>query len=273
MPDQKIDDKIYSIDRNSTIPLYHQIKQNLRELIESGTIKPETILPSEKKLSEIYSVNRLTVRGAITDLVHEGLLNRRHGIGTFVLNKKLTESLVRVIGFSERLQKEGHKTTSIVISQEIINAPISIARILNIDINSQIHKIIRIRLVDGESFRLETNYLSREKFPDLEKVNLENESLYRILAEKYQCQIVLNDEILEPILLTEYEAKLLGAKEKSIGMLRQGISYDSKGFVVEYVKAIVRGDKARFRFKVSEENYVIDNPISYIAPNNYKISS
>ncbi len=64
-----------SIDRNSPIPLYYQVKQSLLEYLENGTWKPGDLVPSEQELQEAYGVSRITVRQALSELTHEGRLS------------------------------------------------------------------------------------------------------------------------------------------------------------------------------------------------------
>ena len=71
------------LSRNSQIPLYVQLADCLREQIRSGEIKEGDKLPSETEMIKYYQLGRLTIRDALDILVHEGLLEKRHGKGTF----------------------------------------------------------------------------------------------------------------------------------------------------------------------------------------------
>lgn len=71
------------INRNSQIPLYVQLADCLREQIRSGKIKEGEKLPSESEMINTYHLGRLTVRDALAILVNEGLIEKRHGKGTF----------------------------------------------------------------------------------------------------------------------------------------------------------------------------------------------
>lgn len=71
------------LSRNSQVPLYIQLADTLREQIRSGEIKEGDKLPSETEMIKYYHLGRLTIRDALDILVHEGLLEKRHGKGTF----------------------------------------------------------------------------------------------------------------------------------------------------------------------------------------------
>jgi multiple sugar transport system substrate-binding protein len=72
------------IERESRTPLYRQVASILRERIERGLFKPGERIPTEYELCDHFGVSRTSVRQALSDLVHEGLLLRRQGSGTYV---------------------------------------------------------------------------------------------------------------------------------------------------------------------------------------------
>ena len=73
-----------AISRDAPIPIYYQLKQIIKEQISQGILEPGDRIPSEDELCTRHGISRTPVRQAITELVHEGLLVRIHGRGTFV---------------------------------------------------------------------------------------------------------------------------------------------------------------------------------------------
>jgi multiple sugar transport system substrate-binding protein len=73
-----------SIDRNSPIPIYHQLQTLIREKIACGAWRPGDRIPTEHDLCEMYNISRSPVRQALSELAQEGVLVRRPGRGTFV---------------------------------------------------------------------------------------------------------------------------------------------------------------------------------------------
>ena len=65
------------IDKQSPIPMYHQIMENLKKQIEDGTLAPDTLIPSEREYAERFGISRMTVRQALSNLVNEGYLYRQ----------------------------------------------------------------------------------------------------------------------------------------------------------------------------------------------------
>jgi multiple sugar transport system substrate-binding protein len=72
------------IDRNTPIPAYFQLKEQLREQLGAGVWQPGEKIPTEAELCELYNISRTPVRQALKELVVEGLLTRTAGRGTFV---------------------------------------------------------------------------------------------------------------------------------------------------------------------------------------------
>src|SRR5690242_9052151 len=97
-----------TLERSNPLPLYYQLKQVLRQQITAGHLAPHTAIPSEPELVARYRVSRATVRQALTELVHEGLLYRQHGKGTFVCEPRVQQNLSELTSFSEELRSEEH---------------------------------------------------------------------------------------------------------------------------------------------------------------------
>ena len=83
---------MFEIDHDSPIPIYHQLKLAIKRKIESGEFRPGGRLPTEHELCELYGISRTPVRQAFKELVYEGLLTRRRGLGTFVADQAKTDA-------------------------------------------------------------------------------------------------------------------------------------------------------------------------------------
>src|SRR5256885_4107636 len=105
-----------AIYRNSPLPRYYQLKEIMRERVRAGEWQPGDLIPSERELSETYSISRMTARQAITDLVNEGLFYREQGRGTFVADNRITQQLLQLTGFTEDISTRGQRPSTIVLS-------------------------------------------------------------------------------------------------------------------------------------------------------------
>jgi len=245
-----LDRTIFQIDTESDVPLYHQMKESLREAIEDRALEPEDMLPSERELSKLYGVSRPTVRQAVHELVQEGSLRRVAGIGTFVGKPKVVQVFPTVLGFSARMRQEGHATINRVLRQQKEQASPSVARRLHIPEGTPVMRLARLRIVDNEPLMIETSFLPLERFPDLLNDDFAIRSLYDVISARYGVTVSELDQTLEPVLMTEYEAGLLESSAGSPAMLLEVVAYDRQDDPFEFSKAIVRGDKCQYGFRM-----------------------
>lgn len=243
---------IIKIDKQAKIPLYHQINQNLKDLIEGGHLQPGDGVPSEWELSDLYGVSRLTVRRALEELAREGWLTRRHGVGTFVADSKVAQIVPSKLGFTQKMQEIGRVPSSRLISLKVIPSPAEIAVHLGLEAGAPIIELIRVRLADDEPIMLETSYLSHARFPDLTEAGLGNHSLYEFIRRHYHTTLVAVDQTLEPTLLSVLEAELLEAEPGSPALLSEVLAFTTEDTPIEYSRAVTRGDKCKFLFRFRE---------------------
>jgi GntR family transcriptional regulator len=97
------------------VALYRQIKQDLMRRIEQGELRPGEVLPSEAELGERYGVSRPTLRQATQDLIREGLLVVRRGVGTFVAQPRIRQQLGSVLGFTDKMANQGRHASTHVL--------------------------------------------------------------------------------------------------------------------------------------------------------------
>ena len=108
------------LDDNNSMPLYLQLKNTIKGLIDSGEIKKGEKILSEYELCEKYNVSRITVRNALAELESEGYLIKKQGKGTFATTPKLFRPLEDSIGFTESCKNAGMQSSSIVLKREVL---------------------------------------------------------------------------------------------------------------------------------------------------------
>jgi GntR family transcriptional regulator len=101
-------------------------------------------------------------------------------------------------------------------------------------------------MADGEPLLLEQVFLPEARFPGLLAGDLEHGSLYELLTERYDTQVVRAREALEPIALPAREAQLLGVESHRPALLIEGVAFDRDGTPVEFARSYVRGDRTRY---------------------------
>jgi GntR family transcriptional regulator len=235
------------------LALYRQIKDDLARRIENGELARGDPLPSERELCDRYGVSRPTLRQATQDLVRDGLLIVRRGVGTFVAQAPVRQQLGSVLGFTEKMAREGRRASTRVLERSVHRAADldpAIARELQLQPESPVLRVARLRLADGLPVMVETIHISPERFPGIEDLDLESVSFYQSLRERYGVQIVHLRETLEPVLLDGDEAKLLGARGRSPSIQATITSFDADGGPVEHTTSRVRGESSQYYIDV-----------------------
>jgi GntR family transcriptional regulator len=233
------------INKNSPVPIYHQLEEYIKQQIETGILKEEAVIPSEREYAERFQISRMTVRQAINNLVSEGLLKRQKGRGTFVNKKKVEQELQGMTSFTEDMRSRGMNPSSTLLSFQIILADKNTAMDLRIEENDSVYKIKRIRLADGAPMALETAYIPVEIVPGLTEDN-SNLSLYQYIEEHLSLSISEATQEIEASVADSHDAENLGITIGDPILLIERISYLTDGIPFELVKSTFRADRYRF---------------------------
>src|ERR1700761_262855 len=111
-------------------PAYRKIQNAIRRRIDSGQLKPGNVVPSERELARIHSVSLMTARHALTELARDGIVERRHGAGTFVAPPKVHFN--KLLGYTEQMASLGLTAHSRIISSAVVSREHEIAARLGI---------------------------------------------------------------------------------------------------------------------------------------------
>jgi GntR family transcriptional regulator len=217
-----------------------QLRTSLEAML-SG-MAPGALLPSERVLAERLRVARGTVRHQIDQLVAEGRVRRVPGRGTFVSPPRFVQTQ-KMSGFSRDMISRGMRPSSQVLSLRLHDSPATVAERLEIAVGAPVVELFRIRFADDEPMALERTNLPAGRFPGLEAVNLDQRSLYDVLATDYGCQVDSADQRVSVRLLSGAEAKRLYTEPGSPAFDIERVTRDNMGTVVEYGHAVLRGDR------------------------------
>ncbi|WP_028044512.1 GntR family transcriptional regulator [Candidatus Stoquefichus massiliensis] len=234
------------LDDNNSMPLYLQLKNTIKGLIDSGEIQKGEKIPSENELCKKYDVSRITVRNALADLENEGYLIKKQGKGTFATTPKLFRPLEDSVGFSESCKNAGMQSSSVVLKREIHPMDDRMKDILKLDDNDQVLYIQRLRLADGIPLMIENNYYSYQKYGFLYNEPLTG-SLYELLAEKKG--IICDRSLKTVITVTTASGDLVKILQVPIGaplFVMDGIMGDEHGEPVHYSLQYIVGEKYSF---------------------------
>jgi GntR family transcriptional regulator len=245
-----------NIDRSSQVPLHAQIYEKLRRQIENSKLKAGFPVPSERELSELCGVSRMTARQALTALRNEGLIYLERGVGTFVAKRKLDVHTRNLIGFTEEMRLRGLKPSSKLLLSRQEQATSSVAQELTIDVDDDVFHFQRLRLADGSPLAFEDAYLPLDRFPDLAAKDLEKSSLYEILSDTYGVEMHHAEEILEAVAAPKDIAGHLTVKPGSPLLLVHRVVFTETNIAVESVRTYYRADQYRATFMITKNGSI-----------------
>lgn len=231
--------------KNSIIPLYQQLSDEIKAQINSGKLKSGDRLMTEAELSHQYEVSRITVRKAIELLVDEGYVIRKQGIGTFIAEKKLrrvvdSDNLVR--SFSETSRMNGQVPSSDLLSVEWVMPEGSVQHHLHAGEEEKVLKIVRLRKVDGIPVMVETSYYP-PRMDFLLQANLTG-STYEVFREH---GLIPSHAVrtVQICYATKEEARLLGTEENQPLLLQSEETTDQNHQILHYSKVVVNSQHYR----------------------------
>lgn len=188
---------------------YALIKNDIVQAIKTKQLNTDDKILSEAKLCKKYNVSRITVTRAINELVAEDYLYRIQGKGTFVKGKQLSEGVSQLSSFTKRMKEKKLKLETRVLETASVTMPVKMANFFNLPSDKNVILLKRLRIVDGELLCLSIAYLMPEIFYWTTLEDMEHESLYDLLENKYDFKLGNATQEFEVGYLNEKDAKFL----------------------------------------------------------------
>jgi GntR family transcriptional regulator len=231
-------------------PLFVQIREYIAELIISGKLEPESKIASERELSRDLDVSRMTVRRAITELVEEGLLVRRHGSGTYVAKPKITYDVAELVSYDQALVSRGLKVTRQLLEFSEVPASRRLAEQMQVDVGHPLYRVVLLILANRVPIIVEQSFFSCDRCPDLYEFDLERTSVYDLLLQRYKVNIGDTEHEIEVVEAAETTAKQLRVDE-GFPLLRitRTVHRAEDGKSVQYSQDLLRSDYVRMHLR------------------------
>jgi GntR family transcriptional regulator len=223
------------------LPAYQRIQRTLRRTIEVGDLRPGDAVPSERELAKIHAVSLMTARHALASLEHEGVVERRRGVGTFVSTPKIHFN--KLMSYTEQMRGRSMAAGSKVLFARIVDNEEEATARLSLSPKSPVLKLERLRDAAGEPFALETCYFSAKHYAGLLSEPLEKESLFGILERNYGVELGYADEEVDATAADPRTADLLGVPKREPLLRIRQVIYSTKGAVITYVLGLYRSDR------------------------------
>ena len=223
-----------NVVNNKSLPLYENIFLKLEKAIENGDFKPGEMLPTEVELQEEFGVSRITVRRSLLELELKGYVEKKHGVGTFVLQQRTYSNLVGAMGFTQETIKSGEIPSSIILGFKKVPTPDIVAEFLQLDKNSEVYYLKRLRLKNGRIVGMNETFISDKFELGLKDDSVTKDTSLYELYEKKGIHIGRATETMEAVMPSESLRDELFISDKEPVFKRERITYSTENEPIEY---------------------------------------
>ncbi|WP_380058282.1 GntR family transcriptional regulator [Falsihalocynthiibacter sp. SS001] len=221
-------------------PRYQQLHRHISAAIASGTLAADERLPAEREIADIAGISRVTVRKAVAQLVADGLVEQRHGAGSFVRASapKLKQSLSNLVSFTENMSARGVSSTSEVLSHGLFAPNPDEMIALGLSATDQVARVHRLRSAGDVPMALELSSLPQDILPQPERVQV---SLYEILRRRNQAPVRAIQRVTA-VNVKGRDAELLKLPEGTAVLRIERTGYLVSRRPIEFTSGLYRSD-------------------------------
>ncbi|MFG3140093.1 GntR family transcriptional regulator [Streptomyces sp. NPDC048211] len=240
--------RLISIDRSSPVPLYFQVAQQLQQLIESGTLAPGTRLENEIALADKFGLSRPTMRQAMQYLVDKGLLARKRGVGTQVVNNRVRRQ-VELTSLFDDLKRADRRPRTEVLSLQTAPAAGPVAAALGVEPGTPTVALRRLRYANDEPIAVMQNHLPADLLP-LTEDDLTAHGLYELLR-RAGVSLRTARQTVGARRATAAEARLLGEGRGATLLTMERTVQGDAGRPVEFGSHLYRASRYSFEMTLT----------------------
>lgn len=237
-----------SLDRDSALPLYAQVKRRLQAIIQTETL-PDGRFYSDQEVCAMFGVSRFTVRQAIQELVAQGLLRRVQGQGTFVNTDKFDEIFGPQMDFKHQWERSGRPLSFRLHRYALLPCPEDMAFHLGVGAGQKVLQIERERLGGGATVSYDYRYIHPDFAGSITEPEALQHSLLDLLARRVSLSHAQNR--MEAALAGPEMGRLLGVPPSSPVMVRELVYFCKDGLPAMAGRSYSPGKAVRHTFTVA----------------------
>ena|SRR5690606_1774524 len=235
---------------DSPLPLYVQIRDELRCNILEGRYAIHERLPSEHELMARFDVSRITIRQALRDLHKEGLLFSAQGKGTYVSKPKAVQNVQRLQGFGEAMSAQGYEATARLLSiQEEPKPAKPVLAALQLAPGTSVIEVKRVRYLNREAVCVENSYFPLEIGQRLFGLDL-SVDIFPLLENHFGLALGHADISLDATLANDEVQHYLGLKAGEPILRVERLTHERNGRPIDFEYLCYRGDAFKYHFRV-----------------------
>jgi GntR family transcriptional regulator len=240
--------------KKPAIPKYIRIYERVYSMIRNGELKVGDKIPTEPDLAKQFHASRMTVRKAIYPLVLEGLVERRPGLGTYVMSTgaiKLVYDPSKPIRFSDEMEASARPHSFELISKEVVIANQKIRKYLNMESERKVVCLTILLYAEQEPVIIERSYYPYEQFKDLMEMEI-SAAPAELLADKFNIHIKTVQQFISAVIAGKEEMKLFKVAYAIPCIYLEWISCQEDGSPFSLSFCYYRGDAYKFKIPTSE---------------------
>lgn len=230
------------IDKKSPIPVYVQMADAIRALLQQLSLPPGAAFPPERVMCATIGVSKMTLRQAYSLLERDGLIEARRGSGTFVAQPHLEKNLRELRSFTEEMAARGKVASSRLLQFCVKQPSFRTQKFFALAEGQKVCEIRRLRLADHVPVAIETSELPEHLFPRLEEFDLRERSLYSVLEESYGIRLTWCREEISAAMPDTAQKKLLELDRAMALLVIKRMSYAANDQPIELAVTVYRGD-------------------------------
>lgn len=246
--------KYINLYKNSSTPLYAQIKDSLKLAIKNGLLKPNDKLPTEEEICSEFNISRPVVRQAYKELLDENYIIRYKSRGTFVKEPEIKSMFFSEFSDIESdLIQMGYTPHVRMISKEVVEIANCKKNIQDL-FNS--HQILKVGLVYSNldlPLVYKEAYYPIDLIAGIKKLDFENSPIYNTLELKYNIWLSHIKRIVDALIIHNDIANILKTEKEHAVHFVESIAYDDRDRVIEYAHSYYVGDRNEFDLMVYKQ--------------------
>lgn len=238
--------------------LYHQVYTVIREWIVAGKIGVGDPLPGENVLAERFGVARVTIRNAIAKLREEGLVEKRHGSGTFVAEALAAQTVVRasMADVLRHIREVGRGTQVRLLAVDDVGVPAPLRSVFVSE--SSLRRIVRVRSIHGEPIFHVVTYIPQEIAGRFSREDLQDKPMLQLLGA-LGIQLESGHQVVGAAVADPNVAGILDLEVGEPLLSIRRVHRDHRKRVVEYVEMLASSRRFELHMELDPDGLWSEN--------------
>ncbi len=212
--------------RESFVPAYFQLAEDIKTQILSGELKPGDALPTETQFGVQYGISKMTVRNGLKLLVDEGLIESFRGKGSFVSARKLNELILELSDSSFQISE---KSNVKLLGVEIISVEDNVASVLQIKLGSKVLRFRRLYVINQEPVAIEFRYITYHRGQPVIEQEIQYAAFPEVVANHTGIVSERNQVTISAVPLLPKDAEILNSFEGIPALKIEQLVYGGQG--------------------------------------------